>query len=105
MLCLVEGFQRNSYCLSHKWKPIVKDKYEIGPLCLCRSMSQDEGHYSHDPTQHQQQANPNRHHEQRENPIYGNISSNRRGERRPAGILFTSRLTVNMKTGGVSLIP
>ncbi|XP_044079245.1 uncharacterized protein LOC122888638 [Siniperca chuatsi] len=39
--------------------------------------SQDEGHYFYNLNHHEQQENHNNHHEQQENPIYGNISTDR----------------------------
>ncbi|XP_018548136.1 uncharacterized protein LOC108894057 [Lates calcarifer] len=56
---------KNDCCYPHIYR-------EEGP-------SQDEGHYFHDLNHHEQQENLHNHHEQQENPIYGNISTDRRG--------------------------
>ncbi|XP_031728563.1 uncharacterized protein LOC116397357 [Anarrhichthys ocellatus] len=47
-------------------------------ICTAESPSQDEGHYFHNLNDDEQQQNPHDHHEPQENPIYGNISSERR---------------------------
>ncbi|KAM8741477.1 uncharacterized protein AB9X84_018847 [Acanthopagrus schlegelii] len=43
------------------------------------SLSQDIGHYIHNLNHHELQENPHNHNEELENPIYGNISIERRG--------------------------
>lgn len=63
------------------------EKCDSAPLFLCQSISQEPGHdfpnCSHG-QQHQEQVDPDSYPDQLENPIYGNISANRRGEHRPA---------------------
>lgn len=63
------------------------EKCDSAPLFLCQSLSQDPGHdfpNSSHGQQHQEQVDPDSYRDQMENPIYGNISANRRGEHRPA---------------------
>ncbi|XP_068572603.1 uncharacterized protein [Cebidichthys violaceus] len=54
------------------------DKCCLKHICTAESPSQDEGHYFHNLNDDEQQENPHNHHGQQDNPIYGNISSERR---------------------------
>lgn len=59
-----------SLCRDGCWHPHVNEG---------ESLSQNEGHYFHDLNHQEEQENPNDHPQQQENPIYGNISTDRRG--------------------------
>lgn len=63
------------------------EKCDSAPLFLCQSISQDPGHdfpNSSQGQQHQEQVDSDSYPDQLENPIYGNIIANRRGEHWPA---------------------
>ncbi|KAI3373698.1 hypothetical protein L3Q82_022284 [Scortum barcoo] len=54
-------------------------RQRFSKLGLFGAPSQEEDHYFHNLTNDEQEENPHNHHEQQENPIYGNISTDRGG--------------------------
>ncbi|XP_042355430.1 uncharacterized protein LOC121952688 [Plectropomus leopardus] len=67
------------FCIRRK-TTLCRDKDEccFTHIYTGESPSQDEGHYFHNLSHNEQQENPRDRHEEQENPIYGNISSDRR---------------------------
>ncbi|XP_030603037.1 uncharacterized protein LOC115792587 [Archocentrus centrarchus] len=63
------------------------------------TLSHNEGHYFHDLNHEDHRENPHNHnhHEQQENPIYGNISTDRRGSAEDCYEMMTTQRTRDCK--------